>query len=120
MINFSEITMIPTNEYIRCGFGSKRELRMVDSDVQVKLNGNYLTTIPGGFYSDGMSFPMWQATWDDPWHYRYIAAALLHDWLLSQAVPKKYVDWLFEGALMAFDVPSLETWIFKNAVRMKK
>jgi hypothetical protein len=120
VITFEEITMAPTGEHIQCGPFAKRELKQVVNDVQVRLNGSYLTVIPAGFKSDGMSLPWWQITWDDPWHYRYIAAALLHDWLLTQDLEKHFVDWLFEGALLSFGVPALEVWIFKNAVRTKR
>lgn len=120
VLTFDEITMTPTGEYIRSGPFGWRNMKRLEKDVQVRLNGSYLCVIPAGFRSDGMSLPWWQITWDDPWHYRYIAAALLHDWLLTQDMPKRYTDWLFEGALMSFGVPSLEVWVFKNAVRAKR
>lgn len=100
--------------------GSKRK-RQVREDIEVRLNGSYLCTIQAGFVSDGMSFPVWQWTWDDPWHSRYVAPALLHDWLLKHGdLPRKKVDWLFEGALQDAGVSSLETWIFTNAVSIRR
>lgn len=100
--------------------GDKRR-RRVREDIEVRLNGSYLCTIQAGFVSDGMSFPIWQWTWDDPWHERYVGAALLHDWLLKYSdLPKWQIDWLFEGALRDAGVSALETWIFTNAVRTRR
>ncbi len=120
IVSFSEITTVPTGRYNSSGPFFKREIRIVRDDIHISVNGVHFTTIPAGFQSDGMSFPWWQATWDDPWHYRYVAAALLHDWLIEQGYRKCFADWLFEGALLSFDVSALEIWVFKNSVRTKR
>lgn len=111
--------MDPAGSY-RSGF-SRRERRRLRHSVNVYVNGVLFTTIPAGFESDGMSFPWWQATWDDPWHYRYIAAALLHDWLLDQGeLPKCQIDWLFQGVLLCYEVPALEVAVFWLSVRSRR
>lgn len=118
MITFGPIDTVPVE-------GSKRKRRVVTA-IPVYLFGVYLLTIAADFVSDGMSFPPWQWTWDDPWHDRYVGPALLHDWLLHlrrrglTTYPKWLIDWLFEGALRSGGVSALETWLFTNAVRTKR
>lgn len=104
----------------------QKHRRRVAFDVPVSLNSKLFLVIPAGFESDGMSFPVWQLTWDDRWHERYVGPALLHDRMLDLReqglldLPKWAIDWMFEGALRSQGVSALETWIFTNAVRAKK
>lgn len=113
MISFSEVDTQPS---------ARRGYRRVTKAVEVSFSGRVVLVIPAGYEFDGMSLPKWQLTWDDPWHYRYVAAALLHDYSLGDCPgwSKWYCDWMFEGALRSQGVSALETWVFTTAVRTRR
>lgn len=120
MITFSALECFPP-------LGVQASEREVVVPVDVFYKGQLLFTIRKGFRWNGNSFPWFAClTWDDPWHERYVLPSLLHDYALYMCkigewnMKKWEVDWLYEGALRSCKVSALETWIFKNAVRVKR
>lgn len=97
------------------------DARVLRNQVTVSLNGFWLCAIPAGFKTDGLSRP-WYVAWRwRRWDKKYLNAAVLHDYLLTDPViPKWQADWLFMGALRSQGVSALEAGIFWLAVRTRR
>lgn len=89
--------------------------------LAVSISGTVLFTIPAGFETDGLSRQWWMPAKWGRWHPKYLRAAILHDYLLSDPErPKWQADWLFMGALRADGVSALEAGLFWLAVRTRR
>nr|MDT0663995.1 DUF1353 domain-containing protein [Micromonospora sp. DSM 115978] len=80
-----------------------------------------LFTVPAGFQTDFASVPRF-LTWLIPTYGRYTKAAILHDWLWSEAacgrVDRSDADGIFCRAMRELDVPFLRRWLMWAAVRL--
>ena len=77
------------------------------------------TCIPEGFITDGASVPrlLW---WLFPPHGRYMAAAVLHDFLLQESsISRQQADAAFLEAMQKMGVTPWRRWIMYVAVRLR-
>lgn len=76
-------------------------------------------TIPAGFVTDLTSVPrlLWSLL---PPHGRYAKAAILHDWLVTQApeIPRSQADDLFCEAMHVLKVPVWQAKLMHLAVKL--
>lgn len=74
--------------------------------------------VKSGFVTDFASVPrvFWSVL---PPHGKYAKAAVLHDWLYTNAIEsKRYADDVFNEAMGVLGVPSWKRWIMYRAVRL--
>lgn len=75
--------------------------------------------IPANFVFDGASIPFGFRNIFNPTDTRYMAAALIHDWLYSgEFVPRKYADEVFYSTLELSGVPKWKRSLMYSAVRI--
>lgn len=77
--------------------------------------------VPEGFETDFASVPR-ILVWLIPRYGKWTKAAILHDWLWREAIPKRLVsppdaDGLFRRVLRELDVPIIKRWMMWAAVR---
>lgn len=109
-----------------------RQLYAVREDCTVRLNGSYLTVLEAGFVTDLTSWPhqlyRWPFTsfgfvrkWLSGKIEKYDPPAVLHDHLLeTTSRPKWEVDALYHLALRSKGVSALESFLFGQAVRVRR
>jgi Protein of unknown function (DUF1353) len=78
-------------------------------------------TVPAGYVTDFASVPR-VAVWLIPRFGRYTRAAILHDWLLTDALPAGLVtsvdtDGIFRAVLRELGTPPVKRWLMWTGVR---
>jgi hypothetical protein len=113
-ITFSAAELTPlSTEEDHC-----RGVWQVDGPIQVSLLGMPWLTIPAGFQTDGSSIPPWALWCFDEWG-RDGLPGVLHDYLLTTALPKWICDLVFLAALRSQGATELSATLMYFAVRTR-
>lgn len=78
--------------------------------------------VPVGYHTDFASVPR-ATSWLYPRTGAYSAAAIIHDWLITDMLPIGYiesnhVDWVFRNAMKELGVPFARRWVMWAGVRL--
>jgi hypothetical protein len=109
------------------GFGSRVVVESLDArrwalTRPLRYHGAQDTfTVPMGYITDFASVPR-IAVWLIPTYGKWTRAAILHDWLITDALPTGMVssvdvDGLFRRMLRELDVPPVKRWLMWAGVR---
>lgn len=83
------------------------------------LTVGYLV-VPSGYVTDGASVPRFFWSLFPPFG-RYVEAAVVHDWIYSDACHKYtrlQADWVFLELLKVLQIPAWKRWVMFGAVRV--
>ena len=113
----SEFTELPTTQLLPGG--TKRKL-VKPFSYYIKKKGGDTIVVPAGFITDGASIPRF--AWSiigGPMSGKYVAAAILHDWLYHiQTFSRKKSDLIFLKAMAVLGVTRLKRKTIYWAVRI--